>query len=100
ATSVLNVIYRDVAYLVSTSLMLLYWLTPIVYPFEIVSERYRRIMILNPFGAILIGMRDAIMHGVWPSRMVWLGMLAPTAIVVVAGWLIFRHYERVALDYV
>jgi lipopolysaccharide transport system permease protein len=100
ATSVLNVIYRDVAYLVSTALMLLYWLTPLVYPFEIVSERFRRLMIFNPFAAILIGMRDAVMLGVWPARMTWLGMLTPTAVVVVAGWLIFRHYERVALDYV
>jgi lipopolysaccharide transport system permease protein len=100
ATSVLNVIYRDVAYLVSTTLMLLYWLAPIVYPFEIVSERYRRILVFNPFAAILIGLRDAVMHGAWPSRMIWAGMLLPTAIIVLAGWAIFRHYERVALDYV
>ena len=100
ASSVLNVIYRDVAYLVSTTLMLLYWLTPLVYPFEIVSEKYRRILIFNPFAAILIGVRDAVMLGVWPRPMVWVGMLAPTAVVVVAGWLIFRHYERIALDYV
>jgi len=39
-TSVLNVIYRDVAYLVTTSLTLLYWLTPIIYPIGFVPEPY------------------------------------------------------------
>ena len=40
ATSVLNVVYRDVAFLVSTALTLLYWLTPIIYP--VVRRRWRR----------------------------------------------------------
>jgi lipopolysaccharide transport system permease protein len=100
ATSVLNVIYRDIAYLVTTGLALLYWLTPLVYPIEIISERYRRILTFNPIGAVLIAIRGAVMDGVWPSRMVWAGMLVPTALVLLVGWAIFRHYERTALDYV
>jgi len=100
ATSVLNVIYRDVAYLVQTGLMILYWLTPIVYPPEVLPEPYRTIMHFNPMGAMLIAVRDAIMKGTVPSGLTWAGMILPTAVVVAAGYAIFRHYERMVLDYV
>lgn len=100
ATSVLNVVYRDVAYLVQTGLMLLYWLTPIVYPLDVVPEPYRTALCFNPMGSIVIAVRDSLMEGRFPSLLVWTGMLVPTAIIVAVGWAVFRHYERLVLDYV
>src|SRR5262249_15592224 len=61
ATSVLNVIYRDVAYLVNTGLLLLMWLTPVVYPADIIPEPYRSALAWNPMGAILTALRGVIM---------------------------------------
>ena len=61
ATSVLNVIYRDVAYLVNTALLLLYWLTPVIYPIQVVPEPFRSVLRWNPFGAIITALRGA--HG-------------------------------------
>jgi ABC-type polysaccharide/polyol phosphate export permease len=100
ATSVLNVIYRDVAFLVQTALQLLYWLTPLVYSLKAVPEKYQPLIMCNPIGAVLVAVRGALMDGQWPTRMLWTGMLAPTALVLLVGWAIFRHYERMALDYV
>lgn len=100
ATSVLNVIYRDVAFMVSTTLTLLYWLTPIIYPMKFVPEPYATLLHFNPLASILIALRGCIMEGAAPSALTWLGMLGPTLIVVGVGWLIFRHYERMVLDYV
>jgi ABC-type polysaccharide/polyol phosphate export permease len=100
STSVLNVIYRDVAYLVTTSLTLLYWLTPIIYPIRFVPEPYATIMHFNPLASILIALRGCVMEGVLPSALTWAGMLVPTAVVLLVGWAIFRHYERMVLDYV
>lgn len=99
-TSVLNVIYRDVAYLVTTALSLLYWLTPIIYSFSFVPEPYARVMQFNPVASILIALRGCVMDGTFPSLLTWAGMLVPTAIVVALGWAVFRHYERMVLDYV
>jgi ABC-type polysaccharide/polyol phosphate export permease len=100
ATSVLNVIYRDVAYLVNTSLLLLYWLTPVIYPIEVIPEPYQQIMGWNPLGGILNGLRGAIMSGVWPAPDQWMRMLLPTIVVVGLGWIIFKRNERLVLDYV
>jgi ABC-type polysaccharide/polyol phosphate export permease len=101
ATSVLNVVYRDVAYLVTTGLTLLYWLTPIIYALDRLSPVYRRIMVLgNPLAAMLVALRGCLMEGVFPSPLVWAGMVVPTLLVVLIGWLVFRHYERMVVDYV
>jgi ABC-type polysaccharide/polyol phosphate export permease len=101
ATSVLNVIYRDVAYLVTTGLTLLYWLTPIIYSIDRFQPQYRAAMVLlNPLAALLIALRGCLMEGVFPSALVWAGMICPTALVILIGWLVFRHYERMVLDYV
>jgi hypothetical protein len=40
------------------------------------------------------------MDGTLPSMLTWAGMLAPTLITLAIGWAIFRHHERMVLDYV
>lgn len=99
-TSVLNVIYRDVQYLVNTALLILYWLTPVFYPLKVIPYPYRTLLQLNPMAGVLTALRDVIMHGQLPTPLAWAGMLIPTAIVLLVGWRVFRHYEHMVLDYV
>jgi ABC-type polysaccharide/polyol phosphate export permease len=99
-TSVLNVIYRDVAYLVNTALMILYWLTPVMYPLEVIPDPYRSVLAWNPFGRILLSLRGVIMGGECPDLAGWLGMILPTMVVFGIGWSIFKRNERLVLDYV
>ena len=40
------------------------------------------------------------MDGTLPSALTWIGMVVPTALMLAVGWLVFRHYERMVLDYV
>jgi ABC-type polysaccharide/polyol phosphate export permease len=100
AVAVLNVIYRDVAYLVSTGLLLLYWLTPIIYPPSMLPEPWHRILEWNPLGAVITGLRDIILHGAMPSGMEWVHAIAPTMIVVIAGAIVYRRFESEMLDHV
>ncbi len=100
ATSVLNVIYRDVAYLVNTALLLLYWLTPVIYPLDVIPDPYRSALAWNPIGGILAALRGAIMLGSVPSAHAWVAILLPTAVILGTGWLIFKRNERLILDYV
>lgn len=100
AVSVLNVIYRDVAYLVSTLLLIIYWLTPIIYPVEIIPEPYQMILKCNPLTGILNGLRGCLMTGTPPTLMMWASIVLPSVLVFGLGWLLFKHYERMVLDYV
>jgi len=98
--SVLNVVYRDVAYLVQTGLYILYWLTPVIYPLERIPYPYKLVLQCNPVGAIITAMRGAIMDGHFPTLLGWASLLVPTALLFGLGWAVFRHYERMVLDYV
>jgi len=98
--SVLNVVYRDVAYLVNTGLLILYWLTPVIYPVDVVPEPYRAVLKCNPLAGIFNALRGIIMRGTAPSLLMWASIVIPTLVLFGISWLIFRHYERMVLDYV
>ena len=100
AVSVLNVIYRDVAYMVTTLLLLLYWLTPVFYPMDVIPYPFRTWLQCNPIAGILTGLRRAIMHGEAPTLLGWAGIVVPTAVMLLVGWRIYRHYEHMVLDFV
>jgi lipopolysaccharide transport system permease protein len=51
--AVLNVFFRDVGQLLPVVMQLLFWLTPIVYPIEILPDYARRIIEMNPFTVIV-----------------------------------------------
>ncbi len=100
AASVLNVIYRDVAYVVTTALTFLYWMTPLIYPLDKIPFPWRTLWQCNPLCGILTALRGAVMLGEVPTLLGWAGILVPTLLVFGVGWLVFRHYERMVLDYV
>ena len=100
AMSVLNVIYRDLAYLVEIGLMILYWLTPVIYRLDRVPEPYQAILKGSPLTGVVNALRNIIMLGQPPSLLCWASMVAPSLVIFGIGWLIFRRWERTVLDYV
>jgi ABC-type polysaccharide/polyol phosphate export permease len=100
AAAVLNVVYRDVAYLVSTGLLILYWLTPIIYLPTDLPPRFARWLAWNPLAGIITGLRGAISDGTVPDALDWLRILGPTFVIVLTGVIVFRHFEREMLDHV
>ena len=61
--STFNVFIRDVEYLTSVVLSLLFFLTPIVYPIDIVPEQYLFIYMLNPFVYLIELWRELFLNG-------------------------------------
>jgi ABC-type polysaccharide/polyol phosphate export permease len=96
--SALNVIYRDVAYLVTTLLMIFYWLTPLIYPIEIVPEPFQTAFKCSPVVGMLGALRGIIMNGTAPTLLMWASIVVPTLIMFGIGWLTFKHYEQMVLD--
>jgi ABC-type polysaccharide/polyol phosphate export permease len=100
AISVLNVIYRDVAYLVSTSLLLLYWLTPIVYPPQFLPEPWRALFAWNPLYGIITGLREMILQERFPDLASWGRLGSVTLLAALVGVAVFRRQETEMLDHV
>jgi lipopolysaccharide transport system permease protein len=64
--SAINVFFRDVENILGVFLMLWMYLTPIVYPPELVPEQFRQIFSLNPMVGIINAYRYIVLYGVLP----------------------------------
>ena len=80
----LNVFFRDVAQVLGVLFMLLFWLTPIVYPKGRAPETYQSLLFLNPLTHMVEGYRFIFLNGVTPSP--W-GLVYWTAVSLVFYWL-------------
>jgi ABC-type polysaccharide/polyol phosphate export permease len=95
-TSMLNVYYRDVGYLVTIVLMLLFYATPIIYPITLVPEEawglpMRDIVELNPLTQFVEASRDIFYLLEVPSLATWGYLLAMSLLSLGLGWWIFSR---------
>jgi len=59
--SIVNAYFRDMEYIIGVMISLLFWMTPIVYPLEMVPETYRFYLAINPLTYLITAWRDIFM---------------------------------------
>lgn len=85
----LAVYYQDVVDIYQVLLNVYFYLTPIIYPADILPGILRQANALNPLFHILNNMRAIVIAGTAPPlRDTLLGSLIPVAVLVI-GWLLF-----------
>ena len=96
----LNLFYRDIQYLLNLILLLWMYVTPIMYPIEIIPVQYRFIMSLNPMAVIVNAYRQVLLSGKEPN-MASLSVAALVSVVVfIFGFMVFKKLEGEFADYV
>jgi len=70
-----------------------FFATPILYPIDIFGEELQRIFLLNPMAHIIMAARDTIIYSTPAATgsLLYAGVMA--VISLVAGYVIFAHYE-------
>lgn len=97
--SVLQVKFRDVAYLTQSSLVLLYYLTPIIYDLKMIPTGYYFIYYFNPLTSIVEYMRLALVKdGIVPAGIVAANLLV-TILVLAGSILLFRRERKFMVDW-
>ncbi|QHI97923.1 ABC transporter permease [Xylophilus rhododendri] len=94
AMSVLTVYARDAQHIVSIALQAGYYLTPIIYPLEIIPEKYHWIVATNPLYYFIDLFRAPIYSGEFPSLHSYsvAAMCAVGSLLI--GMYIFRRFDR------
>ncbi len=93
-----NLLYRDIQYLLNLLLILWLYLTPIIYPADLVPERYRWLYQLNPMAVIVNAYRQVVLANDWPN-LLGLGMaLLVSVLVFLAGFTYFKSREKIFAD--
>ncbi len=92
--SAITVSYRDVKYLTEVALMMLFWMTPVIYHLSMVPEPVRWLFELNPMTAYITAYQDMLYWGRWPSaQMLVLGCVWAGVALGVGSW-VFRRRQR------
>ncbi|MCD6475841.1 MAG: ABC transporter permease [Anaerolineaceae bacterium] len=99
--SALNVLYRDVAYVMPFITQFWMFITPIVYPASMIPEKWRILYYLNPMTGVVEGFRWALLghQTELPAVMIVLSIVI-TILVLVSGLFYFRRMERQFADMV
>jgi ABC-type polysaccharide/polyol phosphate export permease len=98
ATAVLHVYFRDVRYVVSALLMVLFYATPIIYPMSFVHGVMRLAVLANPATGIVQLSRFAVFGGADDLGVALSVTALWVAVLAVVSTLVYRRYERVAVD--
>jgi len=61
AISMVNAYFRDMEYIIGVLVSILFWMTPIIYPLDMVPEAYRMYLTLNPLSYLITAWRDVFM---------------------------------------
>lgn len=94
----LYVRYRDIGLLLPIILQVWMWATPIIYPLEIVPERWLTLYSLNPFVGLVQGLRWAVVGATAPTPFMLAVSISLTTVVLVAGIFLFQFVEDTFAD--
>lgn len=89
--------YRDLAFLVTFGIQLAMYATPVVYPLSTVPDKYRTWLELNPMTGIIEAFRS-IYLGAGSFSWELLGWSGCTALILMAGIIIFNRVEKTFMD--
>jgi ABC-type polysaccharide/polyol phosphate export permease len=96
--STIAVFFSDVVEMWGVLVRALFYLTPVMYPEEILPERFVWLVRVNPLYHLLRCWRDPIYLGVMPPfASVVAGVLSAMAVVLVGWWVFARHAHQFAL---
>jgi len=95
-----NLFYRDIQYLLNLIVMLWMYLTPIMYPVDIIPEQYRFIFSLNPMSVIINAYRQTLLGGGEPNYSSLTIASFMSVFVLFIGFYIFKKSEGQFADYV
>lgn len=92
----LNLFLRDLERLVSIGTLMLFHLTPVVYPATIIPDRFLTWMSLNPMFGLTLGWRDALLYGRIDAATLGVAAAGAAVSLAVGATVFFRLQARFA----
>lgn len=90
----LHVYIRDMRYVVESSVVVLWWLVPIIYPFSMIPQQFKDIYQYNPIAALVLAMRNIILEQQAPDQILLVKLFGVSFVTLAIGWFMFTRMER------
>ncbi len=95
ALGAMGVYFRDLQQFLGTSITrLLFFVTPIIYSVEMVPEKIRWILYLNPLTVVVSGVRSVVLAGEQPNWLAWGVWSAIGLVAMLLSYAIFMRARR------
>ena len=95
---VLNVFFRDVGQFFNIALQFWFWLTPIVYPADILPERVRALLVFNPMAPLMQAYQGILVLGQLPQWASLTPVMLTSLVVCALGLQLFRKHAGEIVD--
>jgi len=95
---VLNVFFRDVGQFFGVFMQFWFWLTPVVYPINILPEEVKHLISFNPMTSVVQSYQGIFVSGQWP---VWSSLAYPLILglaLCLLGQRLFRKHSGELVD--
>jgi len=92
--SALAVYFDDVAQMYQVGTVALLYMTPIIYPIDIVPYKFLWLIRMNPLTHLFKLARDPVYHGTLPAPHIFVGSLSIAIISLTVGWFVFNRLSR------
>lgn len=92
--SALSVYFRDLQYIMGIISMAWMYLTPVLYPVDMVPEQFVDLFYLNPMTSITIAYRDILYYGRTPEMSTLLNAVVMGIMVLIIGQITFSKLQR------
>jgi len=90
--SSINLFFRDLERLVFIFITLLFYITPVIYPEEMIPEKYRSFFLLNPLSDLIVGWRLLFIEGIFDYKRAVTAFVY-SLIVLGLGYLVFNKLK-------
>ncbi|MCL4871762.1 MAG: ABC transporter permease [Anaerolineae bacterium] len=91
-----NVFYRDVRFIIPLALQIWFYLSPIIYPAEMIPAAWRPLYFLNPMAVFIDSYRRVIFFHTWPEWP-YLG-LSLLVTLLLTGWA-YRYFKQAEREF-
>jgi ABC-type polysaccharide/polyol phosphate export permease len=85
--------FRDIRHFLEIALAALFWVTPIVYQLDQISERLRPLILLTPMSPFIAAYQKIFFYGQWPGPSIWLLAAGYAAAAFVTGTALMLVHE-------
>ncbi|PIV07827.1 hypothetical protein COS53_00355 [Candidatus Shapirobacteria bacterium CG03_land_8_20_14_0_80_35_14] len=93
-----NLLYRDIQYLLTLIITLWLYLTPVIYPADIVPDKFKIFFQLNPMAVIINAYRQTVLGGGSPNLLSLFIALTVSILTLYAGFSYFKSREKIFAD--
>lgn len=90
----LTVYFRDLAHILDIVMMAWFYATPIVYAPDMVPERFKFLLYVNPMAGIIDSYRKIMYYKCWPDFSTMLLALLIGVVTILLGTCIFQRLQR------